>query len=277
MRPSFEIQPTKVRARALVHVATPTYTGHVVHSYCTALVLAAQHCNQFGVFIETSFTPCFSLVEYARNLLVKKFLDTNATHLMWLDADLGFSPDAILRMVNACTDDKPVIAGVYPTKSDTESTYPYTALGPVDKNGLQPAEIVPGGFILMKRKVVEKVVEQCEEWHAIDCDGETHVCARVFDLRMRDKRLIGEDYIFCHRIRMAGFPIHVMTDINFMHYGLRPWAGNLAKQLKHEDEQNAKNGTQLGQNVEVAHMFNAAHAAQEEALIAAEDAAARDV
>ncbi len=253
--------------RALIKVATPVLTGLVEHDYVTSLVLAAQQCALKGVFIEPIFAPRMSLVEYARNWLFKRFLDRKeATHLLWLDADLGFDANAIMRMYAA---DKDVIAGVYPTKSEDSSVYPYTALGPVDEKGIQLAEIVPGGFVLMKRHVAEALAAGCQEWHDIECDGQIEECPRVFDLRLDGKKLIGEDYILCERIRRAGFPIHVLTDINFAHFGVKAWRGNLARQLAKEAEHNKEHGTQLGQGCEVAHKFNTAHAADIDARVAA--------
>lgn len=249
----------RMKVRAVVTVATPTYNGTVRHDYCAALTLAAIQCAQYGIILEPVFAPGMSLVEYARNFLVKKFLDRKiATHLMWIDDDLGFDPDAILRMFAA---DKDAIAGVYPTKSDKASIFPYTAFGPVDDKGVQLAEIVPGGFLMLKRHVVEKVVSECKEQHIIECDGEEHLCSRVFDLRLDGNKLIGEDYVFCERVRRAGFPIHVLTNINFIHYGTRGYAGNLAQQLAKEADYNKEHGTQLGQGCEVAHKANAEHAA----------------
>jgi hypothetical protein len=221
--------------KAYVLTCTPTYTGDVCSEFANSLAVASAHCVLRNVWLEPRFAPGFSLVEYGRNWLVAKFLEQkNATHLFWVDSDLFFPPDAIYRLLAR---DKDVICGVYPTKSDTNSIYPYTALGPV-VDGLQEAERVPGGFLCMKRHCVEEVVKTCA-WHEITCqgdDGGMILAPRFFDLCLNGKELVGEDFIACARLRQAGFKIWVETDINFKHFGRKAWLGNLSKQLKAEEE-----------------------------------------
>ena len=90
------------------------------------------------------FAAGCSLVQIARDhWLHAEFLQrTECTHLLWLDADLSFMPDAIMSMLCRNLD---VVAGVYTTKSPTNPVFPYESLGPV-KNGLQLARKIPGGF-----------------------------------------------------------------------------------------------------------------------------------
>jgi len=56
-----------------------------------------------------------ALITRARNTIVTQFLDTPAaTHLLFIDADIGFSPEAALRLLRS---GYPVVAGVYPAKT----------------------------------------------------------------------------------------------------------------------------------------------------------------
>ena len=214
-----------------IFVATPTYTGDVAYDYASALALASMHCILRGVWIEPRGAAGFSLVEYARNWLVAEFLESKATHLFWVDADLWFAPDAIYRLFSRGKD---AIAGVYTTKHETAPIFPYMADGPV-KDGIQLAERVPGGFLCVSRAAVEKVVSTCE-WHEIEHAGKKRLAPRFFDLRLDGTKLVGEDYIACERLRRAGFKIYVETDISFIHYGRRAWRGNLAETLREEAE-----------------------------------------
>lgn len=227
---------TTIQARAPdihVLVATPSYTGTVEVDYAGALALSAFYSVYHNIMIDPRFAPGFSLVEYARNYLVAEFLESKASHLMWIDSDLYFDPKAIVRMVKRNLD---VVCGIYPTKSPTASTYPYNALGPAI-NGLQEAERAPGGFMLFKRHVIEKVAAQCE-WHEIECNGTKRDSPRMFDLMLKgtgekgsQSELYGEDYIACARVRKAGFKVYVETDLDFKHIGRHAWTGNLQKAL----------------------------------------------
>lgn len=223
----------KLPVKAHILVATPTYTGEVANEFSQTMTLAAQQCIMRGVFLDPRFASGFSLVEYARNWLVKQFLDSSATHLLWYDADVFAQPDAIHRMYARDLD---VVGGCYVAKHPTAPFFPYEAAGPV-VNGLQKTIKVPGGFLLMKRHVVEKVCETVE-WIELEHEGVTSTIPRMFDLEVRDikgsKRLVGEDYIACERIRTAGFDIYVETDVDFIHFGRKGWPGNLAKTLREE-------------------------------------------
>jgi hypothetical protein len=223
-----------LKPKAHIMCATPSYTGQVETDYANALAVASMHLALRGYLLNPRFASGFSLVEYARNWLVAEFLSIkDATHLMWIDSDLFFQPDAIFRLLQR---DLPVVCGVYTTKTDDleKCIYPYTALGP-EENGLQEAERVPGGFMLMTRAAVERVCEDCE-WMPIEHQGETRQSPRFFDLLMKDGKLHGEDYIACARLRAAGFKIFVETDISFKHYGRKAWPANLARTLQAERE-----------------------------------------
>ena len=221
-----------MKPKAHIVSCTPTYTGQVESDFANALAVASTHLALRGILLNPRFAPGFSLVEYARNWLVAEFLSIkDATHLLWIDADLFFQPDAVYKLFERKLD---VVCGVYTTKSDEpgKCIYPYTALGPVE-GGLQEAERAPGGFMLMARAAVERVCQDCE-WMEIEHQGEKRNSPRFFDLVMRDGKLYGEDYIACARMRAAGFKIYVETDISFKHWGRKAWPSNLARTLEQE-------------------------------------------
>ena len=215
-----------------IMTATPAYSGDNCTDFTASLALAAQHCILRGVWLEPRFANGFSLVEYARNWFVAEFLASKATHLFWIDSDLYFPPDAIYKLFSKKLD---VVAGVYVTKHETNPIFPYQAVGPVDeKTGLQLASKVPGGFLCMSRNAIEKTVRTCK-WHEIDHNGDKRNSPRLFDLQMDgNKKLVGEDFVACERLRKAGFKIYVEPNISFIHYGRRGWKGNLAETLKEE-------------------------------------------
>ncbi len=66
-----------------------------------------------GVGVNFSCAINDSLVTRARNYLTYQFLHSPATHLMWIDADIGFDPLDIVKMVRA---DKDIVCGIYPKK-----------------------------------------------------------------------------------------------------------------------------------------------------------------
>lgn len=239
---------------ARVMVATPTYTGDVVHECAMAMQIATVHCLMRGVALDWVFAAGCSLVQLARDWLHAEFLERKeCTHLLWLDADLSFMPDVIMRMLCRNLD---VVAGVYTTKSPTNPVFPYEGLGPV-VNGLQQARKIPGGFILVKRHVAQAVAESCETYE-LNHNEQTRESAHIFEVPLIEsekdpskKVMLGEDYVYCHHLQTLGFKIAVETDIGFAHIGRHAWHANLAKTLKDEAERGFS-----GQGSTAAHQIN---------------------
>lgn len=221
-------------------VATPTYSGAVAFECALSMQVATVLCLARGVLLEWVPVNGFSLVQCARDWLTAEFLSRpEFTHLLWLDDDLGFDPDAILKLLDSNLD---VVGGVYPVKCDAGDQFTYIPSG--DTVGyLQPVDRLPGGFLLVKRHVVETVAARCEHYqqHYKPSSNETRRTAHVFDVVLIDdpanpgtKILIGEDYLFCRRLLEAGFPLYARTDIRFSHIGRHAWSGRLS------DHQRAK-------------------------------------
>jgi len=95
-------------------VATPCYGGVVTQRYMQSvcgLMLAAVHDN---VTITLELLGNDSMVTRARNSLVATALDNPAaTHMMFIDADIGFTPAQVGRILRF---DRDVVAGMYPLK-----------------------------------------------------------------------------------------------------------------------------------------------------------------
>ena len=93
-------------------VGTPCYGGMITaedFKSCLQLTIVAATNKvelQFGTIGNES------LVTRARNTLVQLFMDEpDCTHLLFIDADIGFNPQTIMRMLKL---DKEVVTGVYP-------------------------------------------------------------------------------------------------------------------------------------------------------------------
>ena len=224
-----------------VLVCTPTYTGSVASECAQSLQVATIHCLMRGVVLEWELAAGFSLVQHARNFLNQEFLSrTDCDYLLWLDDDVAFDPDAIVKMLHSLeTHGLDAVAGVYTNKDPYNPLFPYEATGPAVDN-LQPARKVPGGFLLVTRAAVAEISAASPQY-LLEHNGEVRESAHVFDVPLIDsaehpgkKKLLGEDFVFSKRLIDAGKKLYVQTDINFMHLGRRAWRGNLAKTLADE-------------------------------------------
>ena len=89
------------------------YGGMAAGTYTMSLAHTPATFFKNGIGLSYSCVMNDSLVTRARNYLTSQFLHSAATHLMWIDADIGFDPADIVRMVGA---DKDIVCGIYPKK-----------------------------------------------------------------------------------------------------------------------------------------------------------------
>ena len=98
-----------------VHICMPCYGGMLTESCFMSYIKWANVCRQLGIDWTMETMTNESLISRARNTLTAKFLhNKDSTHLMFIDADIGWEPWHLLAMLNRDVD---VIGGLYPMKS----------------------------------------------------------------------------------------------------------------------------------------------------------------
>jgi hypothetical protein len=110
----------KLRARKLF-VGTPMYGGQAQAEFTFSIAKLSQLCAELGISLRLHFLCNESLVMRARNAIVDEFLRSGDTHLIFIDADMGFDPmDAIyllaLQDSDSTSDNHDVVAAPYPLK-----------------------------------------------------------------------------------------------------------------------------------------------------------------
>lgn len=209
-------------------VGVPTYSGELHHRFVESYVAAVVFCLLHRVELDLHIVAGSSLIQYARNQLIREFLETEDTHLMWIDADVGFDPRAIMKLIEH---DKDVIGGVYPMKC-MPIEWPYDPVKGEQTTTLHRANILPGGFMLCSRKAMQSVADAAAPyWHYMG--GMRHLTKHVMDLTLENDTLLGEDVILCRKLQLAGFDVWVEPDIRFSHTGKFEWRGVLAEAIKH--------------------------------------------
>ena len=97
-------------------IATPSHNSSVFINYMFSAIQFQEACLSAGMRLDFFFRHGDSLITRARNDCVAYFLgNSQYTHLFWIDADIGYSPEAAFRLLLA---DRDVAAGVYPLKRE---------------------------------------------------------------------------------------------------------------------------------------------------------------
>jgi hypothetical protein len=230
-----------VAAGPRVFIATPMYGGMAAATYTMSLAHTPATFFKNGVGLNFSCAVNDSLVTRARNYLTSQFLNSAATHLMWIDADIGFDPVDIIKMVRA---DKDIVCGIYPKKEIHWRAVAQAAHKGVPPERLRdhehslvlnlidnsPDRVTPEGlieianagtgFMLIKRGVFEALAPdapsyvdgstpgiELKEFYAVSIDPDA------------GHSLLSEDYHFCKLARDRGFKIYAAPWVRLTHTG----------------------------------------------------------
>lgn len=206
-----------------IFLATPSYDGNFAGSYMESREALSFLCMQQGHELHKARLWYESLVTRARDRLLQMALCTNATHIVWIDADIGFRAHDILRMCNASV---PFVVGAYPKKNDPKAGAEYViseAIGGSDSEGLVPVRYAGTGCMVWKREVAEKLVEDVKlEAYKID-SRYPQWCYPVFKTPIIGGVLYSEDYHVCWRWRQLGGDVFHDPETKLTHKGGYTW------------------------------------------------------
>lgn len=244
---------------AHIAVATPCYGGQVFQNYFMSTLKLIYAAARHGVSLSFIIRGGDSLIPRTRNSIVAEFLATEQyTHLLWIDADIGFEPDAVFRLLRA---DRDVAAGVYPMKSINWPTvipemtqeqfahkyarYPFNPINgrvTIDQDGFIEVLDAPTGFMMIKKSALMTMVEKLPELKIIadHMPGLEHIADKIaqydyafFDVMTEaNGRYLSEDYAFCRRWQGIGGQIYVDAASNLTHQGGHVYRGNFLESLK---------------------------------------------
>jgi hypothetical protein len=204
------------------HLAMPCYGGMLTESTFMSYIKWANTARQLGIdwTLETMVNE--SLISRARNTLTAKFLEMpESSHLMFIDADIGWEPWHLLVLLNRDVD---VIGGLYPMKTMPIKWVVNGFDGAEEgTDGLQEVSKAGTGFLLTKKHVFNKLnshpsVKRYNNDIGLDPKYDQYL-KTYFDTAVRQNRYYSEDWKFCEDWRDMGGKIWVDKRVLLRHTG----------------------------------------------------------
>jgi hypothetical protein len=241
-------------------VATPCFGGQVSCIYASSIFrLQNAVRSQSNMDLKVQMRDGDALITRARANLVTLFLDDPlATHLLFVDADIGFEPEQVFRLIESGAD---VVAGVYPIKRVNwdkatrmlESNRPKMPSAALDYvleiddpdhvvvvNGFTRVRYAGTGFLMIRREVVERMCRhpayaplQFFREHSLDALAGSPNRFALFECMIDPETgtYLSEDFAFCKRWTDIGGEIWVDLSSRLDHVGPSVFHGDVASQF----------------------------------------------
>ena len=206
-----------------VMIATPAYSGKVDIPYAISLSETYHLLVSNGIEVRNLINATGSLLVSERNRIIHAFWESDCTHLLCIDADLGWPAQAVMAMLES---GKEFVAGVYPARGTEHQFYfrpePKADGSIVTEKHLLKMQYIPAGFMLISRSVIEKMRDKHTDLIYMTRDFDPNKPEPIyafFNTEIWNDEFWGEDYVFCRKAREAGVEIWVDPLIQFNHAG----------------------------------------------------------
>ena len=241
-------------------VATPCFGGQVSSIYASSIFKLQRALRaKSNVDLKVHLRDGDALITRARANLVTLFLDDPAaTHLLFVDADIGFAPEQVFRLIESGAD---VVAGVYPIKrinwdkarralESNRLNVPAASLDYVlEINDPDRVTVVRGftrvryagtGFLMIRRHVLERMCAhpdyaslQFFREHSHDALAGSPNRFALFEciIEPGSGTYLSEDFAFCKRWTDIGGEIWADLQSSLDHVGPLVFHGDIASQF----------------------------------------------
>lgn len=229
-------------------VGTPMYGGMCCSEYTQSMLQLQSDMERNGHKLTCIFLGNESLIQRARNTVAHHFLQTDASHLLFIDADQKFRPGDIVKMLQA---DKGIIAGCVPMKGinwqrvrqgavlNHKELHKLTGIfniHPLDGHKMvnpeEPFQVqyAGTGFMLINRDVFETLKPHSAVYTN---GGETipkgEEVYDFFPVGVTDGKLLSEDFNFCHLYREHGGAVWAAPWCELGHFGSYLFSGQYSQ------------------------------------------------
>ena len=212
-----------------VLLAVPTYACPDT-SLTFALARSREAMHAAGIPTALLILEGNCHVDDARNAIVKDFTESDCTELLFLDADVTWSPDDMVRL---CKREQDVVGGVYPYRREGVETLPVRLSANREVvDGLREVDGIATGFLKIHRRVFE-AMEPTRPWYK----SKNGTVTLFFDRPTPDADHMrwGGDIDFCNRWRALGGKIYADEELRLGHVAKVILYDSLAAHLRRNE------------------------------------------
>lgn len=210
-----------------VLIGTPCYDGKVDCWFANSLFETVKEAQKRDIHVHAIYVSYDSLIQRARNRLIKLALNGGYDDLFFIDSDCEWESEWFFRLLDR---PEPIVGAALIKKGDkegytvriTDKNLKYTE----DKKLIQ-VDGVGTGFMKVSRFAFEKIWEISDPY---DYEGEEH--RMVFDVKVENGELISEDYMFGYKWQKLGYRVWIDPTITINHVGIKKFEGNFSKFLE---------------------------------------------
>lgn len=218
-------------------ILVPNGSGSYRHEFASSLQNTISFIKQFGGEASVIALPGCSDIYLARNRLMARFMDTDATHCLWADDDMVWEVGVVGELIRADKDfcgiagrmkrDEPMFCAR--SQDDHGNSIPIR-MDPA--TGFLEVTAVGFAFVLMKRDACVRLWQHYKDAEYVTASGEVEV--GLFESMILNRRRMSEDFACCWRWRAIGGKIYVGAHLPIGHIGTQTYSGNWAQALQAE-------------------------------------------
>lgn len=206
-------------------IGTPAFDGRVDVWYANSLVNTVKLALQKEVEIMPIYMAYDSLVQRARNDIVRLAVEEDFDDLIFIDSDEEWNPEWIFKLLDL----KEEVIGLPVVKKSDQLMFNIKALPTglkQEDNGLMEVECVGTGFMKISKSALKKVWDASPEYK-----NEGRSCRMVFDIKIENGDLVSEDNVFCQKWRSLGGKVYIEPTMTCNHIGVKKYQGSFIEFL----------------------------------------------
>ena len=208
-------------------IASPCHHGKVDNVFTLSLIQSLYILDHNSIQTVVLLPATGSILAKERNKIIKAFIDSDCTHLLMIDSDIGWPASTPFNFLNL---NKDIVAGIYPARCNTSHENKFIFLPDLASDGsiitnksktLLKILRAPAGFMMVTKDAILKMQEKHHDlkYEGIDINGNKEEGFVLFNTELKDGKFWGEDYVFCRNAIEAGINIWCDPTITFNHSG----------------------------------------------------------